>query len=87
MRARAYISALPSILKKNAEDEIYRHYTADTLKCIAENTAKYGGGGYMKQRYADIIHPKPEETRTSDEIISHMKEKLKRLGGEQNRPA
>jgi hypothetical protein len=57
-------------------------YVSDALKCVAENTAKYGGGGYIKQRYADIIHPKPEETRTGDEIIEHMKEKLKRLGGE-----
>lgn len=59
-----------------AKEEAYRIYVTQSLKLIAENTAKQVGGGYIKASYADLIHPKPEETRTADEIIAHMKEKL-----------
>lgn len=51
----------------------------DTLRLIGENTAKYGGGSYLKKRWFDIINPKPEETRTADEIIEHMKKKLEEV--------
>lgn len=30
----------------------------------------------MKARYQDVIYPKPEETRTPEEVIEHMKKKL-----------
>ena len=53
----------------------------DVLKIIAENSARYAGGSYMKSRYYDLIHPKPEETRTPEEIIGNMKEKIARIGG------
>ena len=55
----------------------YRIYISDALRTISENTAKFGGGGYMKARFADIIMPRPEDDRTSDEIISHIREKLR----------
>lgn len=55
----------------------YRIYISDALRTISENTAKFGGGGYMKVRFADIIMPRPEDDRTSDEIISHIREKLR----------
>ena len=55
----------------------YRIYISDALRTISENTAKFGGGGYMKVRFADIIIPRPEDDRTSDEIISHIREKLR----------
>ena len=53
----------------------------DALKILAENTAKYSGGSYMKIRYYDLIQPKPEENRTPEEIIGNMKEKIERIGG------
>lgn len=55
----------------------YRIYVTDALRSISENTAKFGGGGYMKVRFADIIMPHPEDDRTSEEIISHIREKLR----------
>lgn len=55
-------------------------YITDTLKCIAENTAKFAGGSYIKSRYYDIINPKPVETRTAKEIIADLSEKLDRIG-------
>ena len=58
----------------------YNVYVTDALKVISENTAKFAGfagGGYMNVRFIDIIEPKPEETRTPDEIINHIKDKLR----------
>lgn len=81
MGARALLSALPVLLKKQDQEKAYRVYVTDALKTITENTAKYAGGSYMKSRYYDFIHPKPEETRTPEEIIGNMKEKIARIGG------
>lgn len=60
-------------------------YVTDVLKAVAENTAKYTGGGYIKSRYIELINPPPEETRTSEEIVAQMKEKLGRIGGESDK--
>lgn len=57
-------------------------YVTDALRLIAENTAKYAGGSYLKVRYHDVLHPKPEETRTAEEIIAHVVSGLK--GGVRN---
>jgi hypothetical protein len=57
-------------------------YVTDALKAVAENTAKYAGGGYIKARYIEIIDPPKEETRTGEEIITQMKAKLGQIGGE-----
>lgn len=78
---RALLSALPVLLKKQAQEQAYRVYVTDALKTITENTAKYAGGSYMKGRYYDLEAPKPVETRTSQEIISQMKAKIARIGG------
>lgn len=59
----------------------------DALKAVAENTAKYAGGSYIKARYIEIISPPPEETRTGEEIIAQMKEKLGQIGGEADESA
>ena len=50
------------------------------MRLIGENTAKLGGGGYLKKRWEDIKNPRPAETRTSTEIIGHMKDRLGKLG-------
>lgn len=76
MGARAMIFALPVMIKKQSFDKAYRIYVTDALKIIGENTAKYAGGSYMKIRYLDIEEPRPKETRTSEEIIAHMKQKI-----------
>ncbi len=52
---------------------MYRIYVTDALRIIAENTAKNVGGSYLQARYVDFAIPQKEETRTSDEIIAHMK--------------
>lgn len=72
---------------REQEDKAYRVYVTDALKAAAENTAKYAGGNYIKTRYIDIIDPPPEETRTGEEIIAQIKEKLDRIGGEPDESA
>jgi hypothetical protein len=57
-------------------------YVTDTVKYIAETAAQIGGGSYTQKRYYDFIHPKPEETRTADEIIEQISKKLDKIGGE-----
>lgn len=64
---------------KEQIDKAYRIYVTDALKAISENTAKFAGGSYMKIRYAEVINPKPEETRTADEIITNITDKLRKL--------
>ena len=81
MGARALLSALPVLLKKQDQEKAYRVYVTDALKTITENTAKYAGGSYMKARYYDLENPKPAETRTGEEIISQMKAKIASIGG------
>lgn len=49
----------------------------DALRTITENTAKLGGGSYIKLRWYDVIHPKPVETRTAEEIIAQVTSRLK----------
>lgn len=44
---------------------------------IAENTANFAKGQYMKARYYDIITPKKQDTRTGDEIVEDI---IKRAG-------
>ncbi len=55
----------------------YWVYVTDALRIISENTAKYTDGNYLKARYADMIHPKPQDNRTGDEIVEDI---IKRAG-------
>lgn len=65
--------------RKDNLDTAYRVYVTDALKVIAENTSRFNGGSYMNARFTDIINPKPEETRTADEIITGITDKLRKL--------
>jgi len=68
-----------AFLKKEQHEKAYKCYVADALRIITENTAKANGGKYLQARYIDYIEPKKEETRTADEVITSLKEKLRRL--------
>lgn len=39
---------------------------------MTENSAKYAGGSYIKAHYDDIINPKPQDTRTGEEIAEEI---------------
>ena len=57
-------------VNQNQREEAYRIYVTDSLKII----------GGLNIRYADIFAP--EETRTAEEIIDGVKDKLRQLGGD-----
>ena len=66
---------------QNRKDTAYRIYLTDCLKIIGESAAAVskmsgGEGRYITTRFLDIIHSKPEETRTGAEIIADLRQKL-----------
>ena len=46
-------------------------------RVLTENTAKLVGGRYMQSDFAEIIHPKKEDTRSCEEITDDI---VKRCG-------
>ena len=44
-------------------EKVYRSYTADLLKVIAESM-----GATVSQRYTDLITEEPQETMSGDEV-------------------
>lgn len=82
LTARAYIAALPAVLKQRMREEVYRVYVADALRILGENTARMlAGGTYLKARYTEIIDPRPADPRTGEEIVDGIKSKLRQIGG------
>ena len=67
--------------QKESEAKAYRIYVTDGIKMISENTAKTGKASYFQKRYIEVIKPVPEETRTADEIIDGIRNKIQNLGG------
>lgn len=58
-------------------DEVYRIFTTETLKIIAENTAKFAGGKTLKTSYSDLINKnnksdKKRKEETAEEIIDRI---------------
>lgn len=51
-------------------------YVTDALMYITQNTANMAGGKAISKRYYEILNPEPEETRTAEDIINSIKEKL-----------
>lgn len=72
LRARAIISMLPEMLKQSCEKEAYKTYLAECMRMMTENTAKFAGGRYMNVSFAEMLHPKPIDTRTGDEIVADI---------------
>nr|DAQ57884.1 MAG TPA: hypothetical protein [Caudoviricetes sp.] len=42
---------------------------------ITENTAVHAGQSYLSISYTDIIHPKPKETRSAEDIVADVMKK------------
>lgn len=59
-------------LNEKARNDAHRIYVTDALRIVAENTARYAGGNYIKARYADIIEPKKQDNRTCEEITADI---------------
>lgn len=70
--------------EQEQESSAFRIYLTDALKVLSENTARFGGGSSMRLRYAEIIDRTPPDTRTPEEVIGNIKNKLSKLGGGKN---
>ena len=57
---------------EKARNDAYRIYVTDALRFVAENTARYAGGSYIKARYSDMIEPKKQDNRTCEEITADV---------------
>lgn len=73
-----------AFFKRQIKEQNYQIYVTDALRAIVNNTAEMFGGISMRMRYADLVEdiskgPATEETRTPEQIINHIKDKLKAL--------
>ena len=72
-----------ALFKKQQKEKLYQMYITDALKAICDNTARMYGGATLK-RYMDLLPDEPrakkEETRTAQEIISGIQNKLNQRG-------
>lgn len=60
-------------IEKTHKEDIYKNYITDSLMCIAQNTANFVKGRYIKQSYAEMIDPKPVEApKTAEEVIDSV---------------
>lgn len=65
-----------AFFKKRAETKLLHVYTTDALYYINEILATRYGGKTMLKRFYNLIHKKPEETRTAQEIVDSIRSKL-----------
>lgn len=59
-------------LNERAKADAYRIYVTDALRIVAENTARFASGSYIKARYSDMIEPKKQDNRTCEEITADI---------------
>lgn len=75
------MSALPALVKQQVERSALVSYMTTGMRMVTENTAHLvNGGKYLCVSFDEVINPPPPETRTADEIIAHMKNKLAKAG-------
>ena len=77
----SFVRYVVARFKQERKDAAYRIYLTDCLRNISASAADVskmagGEGRYMATRFADILYPKPEETRTGAEIIEDLRQKL-----------
>lgn len=68
----AFMRYVNARYESQERDLAYRIYVTDCLRIISENTAKYSGGKYVSASLHDILYPKPEDTRTGEEIAADI---------------
>lgn len=72
------------VYNENLKRRAYEVYVTDRLKAINESLASFFGGSTPNSRYYDFLerteHPRAEETRTAEQVISDISDKLEKLG-------
>ena len=72
-----------SLFKQEQEEKATRIYYAECLRIISENTARFGGGGYIQAKLVDILDPKPVDNRSANDIIKGIKDKIEKMNDEE----
>lgn len=65
------------LYNREQEEKATWIYVAECLRTMTEHTAKYFGGNYIRTKLTDILDPKPQDERSAEEIIEHIKSKLR----------
>ena len=81
MRVKAYLAAIPCLIEEEIQRKAYEIYISDSLKVMGKNIAGLSNGQYVTSRYAEIVGLTHEESRTPEQIVKNMKEKIARIGG------
>ena len=68
---RIFAAYCAAMAQETDRDMAYRIYVTDTLKAILSRL-----GVNLNMRYYDTLRLKPEETRTADEIISNILDRV-----------
>lgn len=79
-----------ALFKKEQEEKTVQYYIAECARIMTENTAKIASclsHGEAECRYIsaslfDMMHPKPVDNRSAEEVIEHIDAKLQKIGGE-----
>lgn len=61
-------------------DLMCRIYYADVLRGLSQVAASLGGGEFTAVPLAELLYPKPEDSRTEEEIVEHIRGKLRGTG-------
>lgn len=72
MSARAVNATIGYKIKQDFEEELHREYMAKCARICTENTAKLSGGSYIGIEYSEMLHPKPKDNRTAEEIVADV---------------
>lgn len=62
--------------KESQNEKAFQFYVSDVLRLTLMGVAALGRSNVDIPRYADILDPPKEETRTGKEIIEQMKNKI-----------
>lgn len=76
-------------LTKETHALIYRIYVTDTLQSIANEISVFfskNGKEVIKKRFYDFCmdatNPQPQETRTKEEVVNYLKDKMAKMKGQ-----
>lgn len=66
--------------KERRERVVFRAYVSEGVRIAANNIANAFGGSVLSCSLATLMEEPKPETRTAEEVISHMKNKLREIG-------
>lgn len=69
-------------LDRERDEKAFRIYLTDSVKILSDNFNGVYGGYKISKRYAEVLKPQKEETRTPEEIIESIRSRLKRMEGQ-----